>query len=197
MKFSENLRYLRKLNKMSQNDLAERLGYRSFTTIQKWEDGTSFPKVENLNALAGIFRVELDHLLNVDLRAEKVAVPILGEVKAGYDMYADENILGYEYCDLKDYGAGEYFYLKVRGDSMKEDRIEDGDIVYVKRQDYLEKRDIGVFLLEDQEVTIKRADFEDDHIILHASNPKYRDRRYELSDVKVLGKVLHSKVLFS
>ncbi|MBQ1478405.1 MAG: helix-turn-helix domain-containing protein [Erysipelotrichaceae bacterium] len=197
MKFKENLRYLRKLNKMSQNDLANRLGYKSFTTIQKWEDGTSFPKVENLNALSDIFHVELDHLLNIDLRAEKVAVPILGEVKAGYDMYADENILGYEYCDLKDYGAGEYFYLKVKGDSMKDDRIQDGDIVYVRRQDYLNNHELGVFLLESSEVTIKRAVFGKNSVTLHASNPKYKDRVYPSDDVRVLGKVLHSKVIFS
>ncbi len=197
MKFKENLRYLRKLNKMSQNDLAKKLGYKSFTTIQKWEDGTSFPKVENLNALSGIFNVELDHLMNVDMRADKVAVPIVGEVKAGYDMYADENIFGYEYCDNKEHGMGEYFYLKVKGDSMKDARIQEGDIVYVRKQDYLDNRDIGVFLIGNNEVTIKKASIDKGMITLHAANPKYEDRSFPLEEVRILGKVLHSKVLFS
>ena len=39
MEFKENLRYLRKTNNMSQDELAEKLGYKSFTTVQKWEDG--------------------------------------------------------------------------------------------------------------------------------------------------------------
>ena len=90
MKFKENLRYLRHSNNMSQEDLAKKFGYKSFTTVQKWEDGTAFPKIENLNKIAQIFNVELDHLLNVDLRTNKVKVPVLGEVKAGYDLYADE-----------------------------------------------------------------------------------------------------------
>ncbi len=197
MKFKENLRYLRKLNHLSQQDLADRFGYKSFTTVQKWEDGTSFPKVGNLNKLAELFHVELDHLLNVDLRAEKVAVPILGEVKAGYDMYADENIFGYEYCDLKDYGPGEYFYLRVKGDSMIKERIAEGDIVYVKRQDWLDSHELGVFLLENDEVTIKRALFKDGKIVLQASNDNYADRSYPADQVRILGKVLHSKVLFS
>ena len=51
MKFKENLRYLRKANGLSQEELAHKLGYKSFTTVQKWEDGTSFPKLRNLNLL--------------------------------------------------------------------------------------------------------------------------------------------------
>lgn len=196
MKFKENLRYLRKLNNISQDELADKLGYKSFTTIQKWEDGTSFPKVENLNRLATIFNIELDHLLNIDLKADKVPVPILGEVKAGYDMYADENILGYEYCDNKEYHAGEYFYLKVKGDSMIDLRIGEGDIVYVKKQDYLDNKDIGVFLLNDNEVTIKKALINKDYITLKAANDNYPDRKYKLNDIKILGKVLHNKVIF-
>ena len=97
MEFKDNLRYLRKTNKMSQDLLAEKLGYKSFTTVQKWEDGTAFPRVGTLNRIAAIFNVDVDHLLNMNLRTKRVAVPIIGEVKAGYDMYAIEDIYGYEY----------------------------------------------------------------------------------------------------
>ena len=196
MNFKENLRFLRYTNGMSQNDLAEKLGYKSFTTIQKWEDGTSFPKVENLNRLAEIFNVELDHLLNIDLRNEKVSVPILGEVKAGYNLYLNQEIFGYEYCDISEYGPGEYYYLKVKGNSMIGDRIGDGDIVYVHSQDYLSNNEVGVFLLDNDEVTIKRAKFNKDTITLKASNPEYEDRKFKLDEIKILGKVLHNKVLF-
>ena len=103
MEFKNNLRYLRRVNKMSQDELAERLGYKSFTTVQKWEDGTSFPRVTSLNKMAELFDVDVNHLLNKDLRTEQVAVPILGEVKAGYDLYANEDIYGYEYCNSKEY----------------------------------------------------------------------------------------------
>ena len=196
MRFKENLRYLRRSNNMSQNDLAKLFGYKSFTTVQKWEDGTAFPKVENLNRLAQIFNVELDHLLNVDLTAAKVAVPVLGEVKAGYDMYANEEILGYEYLNNSEYRPGEYFYLKVKGDSMIEDRIGDGDIVYVRKQDYLDNNDVGVFLLNGNEVTIKRYNINDNGITLHAANKNYTDRNFKEDELRILGKVLHSKVIF-
>lgn len=196
LKFKENLRYLRKTNHMSQNELADMLGYKSFTTVQKWEDGTAFPVVENLNALARIFNVELDHLLNIDLRNEKTAVPILGEVKAGYNLYLNQEIYGYEYCDINEYGPGEYFYLKVKGDSMIDERIGEGDIVYVHSQDYLNDGEMGVFLVDNDEVTIKRIKYHDDHVSLIASNKKYQDREFSQDNIKILGKVLHNKVLF-
>ena len=159
MEFKDNLRYLRRSNNMSQDELADKLGYKSFTTIQKWEDGTAFPRVKTLNRIAEIFDIDVNHLLNLDIRTSKVAVPVIGEVKAGYDMYANEDIYGYEYCNNDEYGPGEYFYLKVKGDSMIDLRIGEGDIVYVRRQNYLNDKDIGVFLLDNIEVTIKKVLF--------------------------------------
>ena len=196
MEFKENLRYLRRLNKMGQDDLSNMLGYKSFTTVQKWEDGTAFPRVKTLNKLAEIFNVEVDHLLKYDLRSNETPVPIIGEVKAGYDLYAIEDIYGYEYCNSKEYGPGEYFYLKVKGNSMKDFRIYEGDIVFVKKQDFISDKEIGVFLLENNEVTIKKASLKNDLITLVAGNSDYEDRTFKANEVKVLGKVLHSKILF-
>ena len=196
MEFKENLRYLRYQNEMSQDKLAELLGYKSFTTVQKWEDGTAFPRVKTLQKIAQIFDIDVNHLLNVDVRNEKVAVPILGEVKAGYDLYANEDIFGFEYCNTKEYGAGEFFYLKVKGDSMTDYRIFEGDIVYVKKQNYLDNKDIGVFLLDNNEVTIKKALINKNSITLKAGNSAYEDRKFKPDEVKILGKVLHNKILF-
>ena len=196
MEFKDNLRYLRRSNKMSQDELAELLGYKSFTTVQKWEDGTAFPRVKTLNTIADIFNVDVDHLLNLNIRADKIAVPVIGEVKAGYDLYANEDIYGYEYCNNDEYGPGEYFYLKVKGDSMIGLRIGEGDIVFVRKQNYIYDKEIGVFLLDNNEVTIKKASFANNMLTLKAANPDYPDRKFKPDEVKVLGKVLHNKVLF-
>lgn len=196
MEFKENLRYLRRLNKMSQDELAEKLNYKSFTTVQKWEDGTAFPRVSTLNKIAEIFDVDVDHLLKMNIRAEQVSIPIVGEVKAGYDLYANEDILGFEYVNTKEMRAGEYFYLKVKGDSMIDLRIGEGDIVFCRKQNYIDNNEVGVFLLENNEVTIKKAKFQGKNIILRAANPKYEDRKFKEDDVIVLGKVIHNKVMF-
>ncbi len=67
MAFSNNLRYLRKKYDMSQEDLANKLGYKSFTTIQKWESGVSEPSVSTVKKIAEIFGVTIDQITNDDL----------------------------------------------------------------------------------------------------------------------------------
>ena len=64
MTFASNLRQLRKERGMSQDELAEKLGYKSFTTIQKWESGVSEPSMEKVKAIADIFGVTIEQLVN-------------------------------------------------------------------------------------------------------------------------------------
>lgn len=70
MFFKENLRYLRKKNHLSQVDMAKMLAYKSFTTIQKWEDGSATPKYDVLIRLADHFNVSIDDLLRKKLKEE-------------------------------------------------------------------------------------------------------------------------------
>lgn len=67
MAFSSNLRRLRREHGMSQDDLAKKLGYKSFTTIQKWESDVSEPTVSVVKRLAEIFNVTMDELINADI----------------------------------------------------------------------------------------------------------------------------------
>ena len=55
MKFADNLRYLRKQKHISQNELADYLGYKSFTTIQKWEDGSATPPYKVIVKIAAFW----------------------------------------------------------------------------------------------------------------------------------------------
>lgn len=71
MNFASNLRYLRKTNCLSQEELADRLGYKSFTTIQKWESGVSEPSVSVVKTIAEMFNLSMDALINANLQAEE------------------------------------------------------------------------------------------------------------------------------
>jgi transcriptional regulator with XRE-family HTH domain len=64
---ARNIRYLRKKQGMSQEELAERLGYKSYTTIQKWESGVSEPPLKTAHEIAHIFDVDIDDLVKVEL----------------------------------------------------------------------------------------------------------------------------------
>ncbi|MBP5280657.1 MAG: hypothetical protein J6Z03_09245, partial [Erysipelotrichaceae bacterium] len=70
------------------------------------------------------------------------------------------------------------------------------DMVFVRKQDYIEDKEIGVFLLDNNEVTVKKVAIDKNGITLKAANQKYPDRRYKPDEVQVLGRVLHNKVTF-
>lgn len=201
--FSGNLRLLRHINKVSQDELAQLLGYKSFTTVQKWEDGTSYPKLDNIAKICDYFNISLEHLLLDDLSAKikhQQAIPIIGKVQAGSGIYAQEDYYGYEYV-TSDNGGQEYFYLKVTGDSMINARIYEGDIVYVRKQTTVEHLDIAVVLLENNEATIKRILFDDTGMNLKPENDQYETRHFtyeqiEDKQIQILGKVIHNKIMF-
>ena len=71
MYLPENIRYMRKFMNMSQEELAERLGYKSYTTIQKWESGVSEPPLKKLKELSEIFKIDMDTLTENRLQTEE------------------------------------------------------------------------------------------------------------------------------
>lgn len=122
--------------------------------------------------------------------------PILGYAKAGYDLFLEENYLGNETISVDEYEQGDFF-LRVVGNSMIEDGIVDGGLVYVKKCNQLTNGDIGVFSF-DEEVTIKRFFREANGFLLKADNPEVENLFFSFQDVKerklkIIGKVLFSK----
>ncbi|HAM62856.1 MAG: hypothetical protein A2Y20_00250 [Firmicutes bacterium GWF2_51_9] len=199
MAFKDNLRALRKQKGLSQQDLAAQFDYKSFTTIQKWEDGTSFPPSETLRRLADFFRVSMDQLMG-ETQEDAVSVPILGIVRGGPLRLAEQEVIGQEWVDRSEARGGEHFYLEVTGNSMIGARIFPGDLVYVKRQNQIENGQIGVVLVGD-EATLKRVYFEGDRMILRAENETYAPMVFSKEEidekpVRILGRVLHNKIKF-
>ncbi len=124
-------------------------------------------------------------------------IPILGRIAAGTPIYAEENIEGYTYTDLN--GGAEYFGLRVRGDSMDAARIQDGDIVIVRRQPEVENGQIAVCLIDGQDATLKRFSQHGSTVTLmpQSTNPAHQPFIYDLREthVDILGLVV--KVEFS
>lgn len=67
MNLANNLKYLRLKNNFSQDYIAELLGYKSYTTIQKWEMGISEPSISKLKILSDLYNVSLDEIINSDI----------------------------------------------------------------------------------------------------------------------------------
>jgi repressor LexA len=191
----EKLKQLRKERGLSQQDLAFHFGYKSFTTIQKWEDGSSLPPTKLLTQLSEFYHISVEELMSTERR---VAIPILGTVRGGALRYASQEFKGVEYVDEKEGSPEEHFYLEVIGDSMINARIYPEDLVYVHRQDLVENGAIAVILVG-EEATIKRVFYEEDKLILKPENPKYQAMIYtqeecETKPIRILGKVIHCKI---
>lgn len=120
-------------------------------------------------------------------RREIVNVPILGTVAAGQPIFAAENIESYFPLLTEDVPAGETFMLRVKGDSMINVGIFDGDQILIKKQPIAENGDIIVALLNDS-ATVKTYYREDGHFRLQPENDTMEP--IIVSDLKILGKVV-------
>ena len=129
-------------------------------------------------------------LLLMDRKTEldnnSVVVPLLGQVAAGQPILATENIVD-NISWSKNLSATPSFALSVKGDSMIEDGILDGDVVMVRQQPTAENGDIVVALIED-EATVKRFYLEPDRIRLEPANPSYSP--IYTTEASILGKVV-------
>ena len=201
MNFAKNFRYLRRKNNYSQDEIASQFGYKSFTTIQKWEDGSNTPSYSTIVKLADFFDVTVEELMNDDLTSSRRSeVPVLGIVRGGLPITAEQQYIGFEHVIPDDAAHGDCFYLEVVGDSMKDARILPGDYLYVHQQDYLENGDIGVFLI-DNEATVKYFTFKNNDIILKPANPEYQPivlspQKQQETNFRIIGKVLHNRIKY-
>ncbi len=128
-------------------------------------------------------------------RPDVVKVPLVGQVAAGTPILAEENLEGHYAFDPDLVGRhGDLFALKVRGDSMVEAGIFDGDMVFVRPQSNAENGEIVVAMV-DGEATVKRFQQKGNKITLIPEHPTMEPFEYDLSDgveVCILGKVVHS-----
>ena len=132
-------------------------------------------------------------LEEINNHVELRRIPVLEYIKAGYDLYAEEQLIGYEYVDANKVVNGEYFFLLVRGDSMEGARLFDGMRVLVRRQEYVPEGKIGVIIINGDEATLKYVFYPDpNHVLLQAANPNFSPRLLVANDVQVIGQAIES-----
>ena len=120
-------------------------------------------------------------------RTEMINVPIVGRVSAGTPILATENIEDYIALPQSMLGEGEHYVLGVRGESMIEAGIMDGDYVVVRKQPTAYNGDIVVAMVED-DATVKRFYRENGHFRLQPENPTMEP--IIVPEVTILGKVV-------
>jgi len=208
----KRVKALREEQKLTLKELASKAGI-SVGFLGDIESGRTKPSLVTLNNLAGALGTTSDYLLGrtndprpissieklppqaipVD-KSSLVPVPIYGVIRAGEPMFVNEEILGYEYVLKDDVKNGDYFFLLVKGDSMVNARICEGDLILVRKQDWLENGDIGVIIVNSEETTIKRYYEQNGLVILKPENQAYRPQIYKPDEVIIVGKVVQIKI---
>jgi repressor LexA len=159
------------------------------SSISKYRSADMTPKhmaIEKIAEKYGVNPVWLmganvEKYLEIEEKTKKVPI------------FVDENILGYEYV-LNSVNVD--YCLLVKGDSMINAQIHDGNIVFIRQQPDVENGEIAAVMIDREEATLKRVYKINGTVILHPENPKYKDLVYskkEMKDVRILGKAVFLK----
>lgn len=193
MYLGKNLKYLRIKHGFKQEDIAGMFGYKDYTTVQKWESGVSEPPMRVVRKLSEIYNVKMDDLLNTDMKMEQdtpkseyYKLPLVGSIAAGKPILALENIVDYLVIDSR---LKADFVINVKGDSMINAGILDGDYAFIKQQPEVENGEIAAVLIGD-EATLKRFYRHNGSISLIAENPTVVPMTYHNGDISVMGKLV-------
>ncbi len=117
-------------------------------------------------------------------------IPYLGRIAAGAPIEAISDISNEISIPPSMIGQGQHFALEVKGESMIEAGINDGDIVVIKEQNQANSGDIVVALIDDQEATLKKFHKKGSLIELEAANQNFQKQVYESSKVTIQGKLV-------
>ena len=210
MTIGERIKSLRESKRITQTELAEKLGTTK-QNIYKYENGiiTNIPS-DKIELMAKCFEVspgyimgwedenELDDLSILmekydNIRPIKLKrFPLLGEIACGQPIFADEDRESYIMADM-DIRAD--FCLRAKGDSMINARIYDGDVVFIREMPMVDNGDIAAVIIED-EATLQRVYYypEKNKLMLVAENPAFEPLVYigeELNYIRILGKAVY------
>lgn len=119
-----------------------------------------------------------------------ITIPVMGRIAAGTPISAIQNSMHTIAVSPDFVAGGEHYALEVRGDSMVEAGILDGDIVVIRKQDVANTGDIIVALIDDEEATLKRLRRRGSSIALEAANPAYETRVLGPDRVKIQGRLV-------
>jgi len=121
---------------------------------------------------------------------QSVIIPVMGRIAAGTPISAIQNNSHTISLPPDLLSTGEHFALEVRGDSMINAGIFDGDTVVIKKQETAESGDIVVALIDDEEATLKRLRKRGDSVALEPANPSYETRIFGPDRVRIQGKLI-------
>lgn len=196
---ASKIKEYRKLRNLTQKELGERIGVKH-NTISSYENGTNEPEQDLLFKIANALDITINDLFP-DTISKNVRIPVLGYVIAGIPIDAIEDILDYEEISAELAATGDFFCLKVKGNSM-EPTFTEGDVLVIRQQPDVESNEIAVVLVNGAEGTVKRIKKSSAGITLIGDNVSsflpvfYTNEEIQQLPVKIIGKVIELRRSF-
>lgn len=146
------------------------------TTLNRWANGQiKRMPIDDIKIIADALGVSAKWIMGWDTPSSAIQaqaiVPIVGKIPAGYPVFAETDILGYQVAPVTE--AGRYFYLRVSGDSMINKGIVDGCLVLIEKCESAENGQIVACRVNGEESTLKIFQQKGDMIFLMPANPNY------------------------
>lgn len=181
--------------KLTKRELAKRIGVHE-SSINKYEKGLVDIPLSKISELSRVLNVTEAYLMGWEdeQKTQGLQIPVLGTVAAGIPISAVEDILDYEEVPQSWESQGEFFALKIKGDSM-EPRMESGDVVIVRQQSDANSGDTVIVLVNGDDATCKKLQKTDNGIMLVSTNPKYPPMFYSNEDIRTKPVVILGKVV--
>lgn len=189
-----NLLQLRKKHGYTQEHVAKQLNV-TRSMYARYESGMHPLPYEGVRILANLYHVSAEELMgDKKEKKSKTHIPVLGSVRAGIPIDANKDIVDWEDIPEAMARGGEYFGVRVSGDSM-EPVLRDGDIVIVRVQPDVESGETAIVTIGGDDATIKKIIKANVGIILKPNNPDYDPMFFSNEDimtlpVRVVGKAI-------
>lgn len=194
-KLGKRMAEQRQLLGLTQENVGEPLGL-SFQQISSYERGRRRPPRDRIPKLAEILQIPVDEFFdNSDLPRnaypatdETVSIPIIAQVKAGLPRLAIESYDEFEQVRADLVRGGDFFWLRVEGDSMTGIGIVPGALVLIRRQPQVDDGNIAVVDIEEEGATIKRVFHANGEVILVSENPEYPPIKVPANKARIIGR---------
>ena len=134
-----------------------------------------------------IILIEDKQKISLDENYTSIKIPLIGKIAAGIPIEAIETFEKYVYLPSSYIGKGQYYALKVTGDSMVDAGIHENDTIVIDNKKIPKNGDVVVAFIDDEEVTLKRFRKKGDSVALEPANKNYKTHIYGPDRVKIQG----------
>lgn len=199
--FAKRLKEYRERSDLTQLDISKKCGI-PYQTLSRYELRQRVPKIDTAVEIAEALGINPLWLqgYNVPMKEQLLAntipfttshkAPILGSIPAGYPVMAVEDIEGY--ADIPYSDEENYFFLRVKGESMKNAGIHTGDLVLIRRQKCADDGQVVAARVNGDEATLKRYKRQGGNVMLIPENPEFDPsivpvQDFETGDAEIIG----------